>query len=615
MTMGMTKRGLSGGDVDAKIATHSGNSSGVHGAGISNLATTSDISTHAALATGVHGAGPSTIATTANIATHAGLATGVHNVGASTIASAADITTHAGITTGIHGVAGSTIASAADITTHAGVTTGIHGVGGSTIASAADITTHAGVTTGIHGVGGSTIASVSDITTHAGLTNNVHGAGLNNFVYSNNAALTNDRTPLNHGSDKHTVAYDAAGAATAAVDGHKDLATGVHGAGINNFVYSDNAALTNARTPLSHGSDKHTATYGYVNPTATVKTGGTAGTDCDFITINTALASGAKTVFVRAGTYTENPTIGQVGTEVVLEAGVTINGKFTINANNCTLRGAGTSSLINGGITGSAVIVLKNDILVENIAVQTTAGGGTSYNGVDIGDWHIGGCNPTRVRINNVTVNSSDNYGIYTTASNTSAELIIENCHVLDSDSDGFNIDVSFWAVLSNCISVSAGNDGFAINGSYYLRISNCLAKSATGYGFSLVGSEWYFTLNGCVIDTTGNDGIFIENSCRYGTVVGCSLKDWTGESIDNDSATTILRSNSANGTELTAVELTENKGAVSGYCGLDAGQKVATANLGGAGADNTKYLRGDQTWQVVAAGGTDILTVWAFGS
>jgi hypothetical protein len=48
-----------------------------------------------------------------------------------------------------------------------------------------------------------------------------------------------------------------------------------------------------------------------------------------------------------------------------------------------------------------------------------------------------------------------------------------------------------------------------------------------------------------------------------------------------------------------TNLEKTAQKGAASGYCGLDAGQKVALVNLGGSGADNTKYLRGDQTWQV----------------
>ena len=44
-------------------------------------------------------------------------------------------------------------------------------------------------------------------------------------------------------------------------------------------------------------------------------------------------------------------------------------------------------------------------------------------------------------------------------------------------------------------------------------------------------------------------------------------------------------------------------KGAVSGYAGLDVNSKVPTAQLGGVGADSTKFLRGDQTWQVPSGG------------
>lgn len=47
------------------------------------------------------------------------------------------------------------------------------------------------------------------------------------------------------------------------------------------------------------------------------------------------------------------------------------------------------------------------------------------------------------------------------------------------------------------------------------------------------------------------------------------------------------------------------SKGQVSGLAPLDTASKVPTVNLGGVGADNTKYLRGDQTWQVPAGGGT----------
>lgn len=54
--------------------------------------------------------------------------------------------------------------------------------------------------------------------------------------------------------------------------------------------------------------------------------------------------------------------------------------------------------------------------------------------------------------------------------------------------------------------------------------------------------------------------------------------------------------------TDLAAKEATANKGAVGGYAPLDASQKVPATNLGGSGADNTKYLRGDQTWVTPSA-------------
>lgn len=45
--------------------------------------------------------------------------------------------------------------------------------------------------------------------------------------------------------------------------------------------------------------------------------------------------------------------------------------------------------------------------------------------------------------------------------------------------------------------------------------------------------------------------------------------------------------------------EQTANKAAANGYASLDAGTKVPTTELGGAGADSTKFLCGDQTWVI----------------
>jgi len=58
-----------------------------------------------------------------------------------------------------------------------------------------------------------------------------------------------------------------------------------------------------------------------------------------------------------------------------------------------------------------------------------------------------------------------------------------------------------------------------------------------------------------------------------------------------------------------TGYEATANKGTANGYAGLGSNSKVPTAQLGGSGADNTKYLRGDQTWQIPEGGGGSGLT------
>ncbi|MES2970916.1 MAG: hypothetical protein V4702_01170 [Patescibacteria group bacterium] len=53
-----------------------------------------------------------------------------------------------------------------------------------------------------------------------------------------------------------------------------------------------------------------------------------------------------------------------------------------------------------------------------------------------------------------------------------------------------------------------------------------------------------------------------------------------------------------------TGYQKESEKGAASGYASLDSGTKVPTTELGGAGADNTKFLRGDQIWAVPSGGG-----------
>ncbi len=71
----------------------------------------------------------------------------------------------------------------------------------------------------------------------------------------------------------------------------------------------------------------------------------------------------------------------------------------------------------------------------------------------------------------------------------------------------------------------------------------------------------------------------------------GDILNDYLSQSINSDGS---LKTSATAGA---GAEMTANKGQASGYAGLDSGTKVPTAQLGGSGADNTKFLRGDQTW------------------
>lgn len=62
------------------------------------------------------------------------------------------------------------------------------------------------------------------------------------------------------------------------------------------------------------------------------------------------------------------------------------------------------------------------------------------------------------------------------------------------------------------------------------------------------------------------------------------------------------------NDTRIVGAEQSTNKGAANGYAPLVT-SKVPTVNLGGAGADTTTFLRGDQTWALPPLGYVDVVT------
>lgn len=105
--------------------------------------------------------------------------------------------------------------------------------------------------------------------------------------------------------------------------------------------------------------------------------------------------------------------------------------------------------------------------------------------------------------------------------------------------------------------------------------------------------------------DTVGpNDPTALEKAALLGTVGGCSATN--PYVVDADPRNTNARTPTVHGDaeHTPAYEKIANKGVANGYAGLDAGTKVPTAQMGGAGADSTKFLRGDQSWAVPSGGG-----------
>src|SRR5476649_2019689 len=73
----------------------------------------------------------------------------------------------------------------------------------------------------------------------------------------------------------------------------------------------------------------------------------------------------------------------------------------------------------------------------------------------------------------------------------------------------------------------------------------------------------------------------------------GNILNDFLNQSLNAD-GTLKTSATAAAGTEMTS-----HKDQPFGYAGLDSSGKVPTSELGGAGADNTKFLRGDHSWVI----------------
>jgi pectin methylesterase-like acyl-CoA thioesterase len=159
-----------------------------------------------------------------------------------------------------------------------------------------------------------------------------------------------------------------------------------------------------------------------------------------FATIQAAIdeLAGDGFVYVPAGTWSE---------------------ALTISDNNVELFGAGWASIIDGGTTGTAVLVSGDGCVIRDLQVATTAAGTNTYDGVKTtGD---------DVTVVNVYVSASDQHGLFLDGT----QNIAIGCRVDACDDDGVLLSNSKLRVVGNyvddAVNIDAVGDDSIVSGNY----------------------------------------------------------------------------------------------------------------------------------------------------
>ena len=205
----------------------------------------------------------------------------------------------------------------------------------------------------------------------------------------------------------------------------------------------------------------------------------------DFPTISAALAvaTSGTTIFIRPGTYTENPTL-VAGVNIAAFTGdnntpnVTINGK-------CTFSGTGTVSL-------------------SNIRLQTNS------------DFCVvvSGANASVLQLNNCLINCLNNTGISFTSSNAASQIIANYCTgnlattgiALHSSSSPGTIGYFFCSIVNLGLSTTVTNNSAGLSNFFYCSFPFPIGTTSTG-GINVVESNIDCTLVNSIALTANGTG------------------------------------------------------------------------------------------------------------
>lgn len=116
------------------------------------------------------------------------------------------------------------------------------------------------------------------------------------------------------------------------------------------------------------------------------------------------------------------------------------------------------------------------------------------------------------------------------------------------------------------------------------------------------VGPHGHAAVAAGVTDHGALIGLADDDHPQYATDADLAAHTASGDPHPGYATDTDLTTHAGAADPHTGYQKESEKGIASGYASLDSGLLVPTAQLGGAGADATKYLRGDRTWVVPPA-------------
>lgn len=267
----------------------------------------------------------------------------------------------------------------------------------------------------------------------------------------------------------------------------------------------------------------------------------------DYTTLQAAdddLDVGAYTVYVKNGTYAAGLTVSTNNARWVFEPGTIVQGAITFSGANiecifmpgCDIQailtmsgadcfvqcmngcdfdglvvsgangyfdGGGWDTLVNGGTANDAIQISGDDCIVKNTSCQTTAGGASSFHGVDIP------ADTARASIVHVRVVDSDNDGINSTADTADAgDHLILGCVILGADGEGIQLSQPRSRLLGNYI-LNAGTDGIAL--AAQADNSVCVGNVVQDQAVNSV--EISATCENCVVVSNRLDGAVSDSS------------------------------------------------------------------------------------------------------